>query len=226
MKFIDDLLFLAMDVVEGNVNTLILERQENFSRIVFNIFQQSKGYSGPISITNGMDKFVNLEKDILLFFNPFEINLNDRRFINSLYSQIVSQISDYVDLKNQIVTDGYHLLEKIEEEFDCINLKFSFEPDMREYLKSWKVEFDDDTSNLFERVISLLKICTYVNKYSLLIFVGFKQYFTFEEFSEFVKMVRYFGVTILLIEPQEINIAAGENVCIVDRDSCIIPYVK
>ena len=98
---------LEILIPEGGVSGICLENPKTMQSFVSNLWKQSNGEEGDIFISDG-DKSVHLDKGASVVFNPFSIDVNEKKILTKLMIQLVSisllQVLEWVSLsQNNII---------------------------------------------------------------------------------------------------------------------------
>ena len=75
---------------------------------------------------------------------------------------------------------------------------------------------------IIKRLFEYIKICSFICKYKLIIFVNLKTYLSDEEIEELYKISNYCKISLLLIESREKDWNGDEMEYIIDKDQCLI----
>lgn len=75
------------DVIEFDnaIKRIKVRSSKDFKHISFNLLNE---------ITISIDNDIVDNKNVLIIYNPFEINLNDKKFLNNIYKELESNIND------------------------------------------------------------------------------------------------------------------------------------
>ena len=83
--------------------------------------------------------------------------------------------------------------------------------------------FEHNYSSLLEEVIDYIDIFSQIIKTKLFVFVSLRSFLTDEEFNNFMKIMDYKGIRVLLIERYLLlDTGTNNNVHIIDKDLCVI----
>jgi CRISPR-associated protein Csn2 len=211
-----------MELSEGSIAGISFENPVLFRSFTENLWKQSNGMDGEIYLTKG-DKPVKLHKEGCVVFNPYDIDVNDKKVLNHIYSEMqeLAEQDCYVK-KAEINAAIVSLLDELETSLPY-PLEYSLELDFSQLLKLYGVKVEMQCAGLMERVVCYIRLIHQVLGVELFIFVHFLDYFSLEEVEQLEEMVRYEQIFVLLIEnkvsPEKFT---NQKWWILDGDSCII----
>ena len=78
---------LVMEFRENQVQVAVVENQEYFSILLENLYRQSIGGEGKFIFSEG-DKILSLEKQAEIIWNPFSIDMNNKKILGKLYHEL------------------------------------------------------------------------------------------------------------------------------------------
>lgn len=222
MKFFFDTCGLEADIKECGMTGISIENPVMFRRLTESLWNQSNGLNGELYITC-KDKAIKLNKDVCVIFNPYSIDVNEKKIINRIYSEM-NDITEQeymvrkADINSSIVT----LLDEISEHLPY-PLEYSLDLDFQQLLKLYGVRIEMKDIELAERIVDYIRIAHQVLGISVFIFVHFRDYFSNEEIRGFEEMASYEQVSLIMIENRvELTGNEDEKWWIIDKDSCII----
>ena len=149
--------------------------------------------------------------------------------ISSLSKQLTNKLQQYVETSydnDDLYQDVYHKL--IEFGNDLINsvpypLCFSQSLTKIDIIKMLDIQLEHNYSSLLEEVIDYIDIFSQIIKTKLFVFVSLRSFLTDEEFNNFMKIMDYKGIRVLLIERYLLlDNGINNNVHIIDKDLCVI----
>lgn len=221
MKFVYPEINKVFEADANFVNTLVIENQELFCRIIEDIYNQINGFDGK-SVLSADNKILPIHKhlEILSQFIPFEINRK------KLLSKICSA------LEEKAISDEYYyqtteLMNKIEKyllelsfDFTC---NISFENiGIASLIKASGMEISDDYNSLGEKIIDLIELITEFDRKKFYVIINLRNYLSDEETTLFMDTVINHGFAVLMIEGNEHPPLPKEKRYIVDKDLCEI----
>lgn len=210
------LINLINEVIEFNnsIKCIKFNNQLNYRELCFNLLD---------NLTFSIDNNIyDLNKISLIIYNPFEIDLNEKKLLNSMYKELEKEINE-----NNIIS-----LQKIEGE--CINLleelsinydyqyEYSDSIDISKLLSAFNVQFPDIVySNYLELVVSYFKLYNKYCKTKVIISFGLLDLLSNEEIVLLEKELSYLDLILLDISYIG-NMNKIEETFVIDEDWCII----
>ncbi len=219
MKLAYSKFFETLDFEKGS-QTLVVENVELLRTIILQLKFQINNKIGDFILSDN-DAILDISKNILLITDVFEIS--------SLSKQLKNKLQQYVESSydnDDLYRDVYHKL--IEFGNDLINsapypLCFSQSLTKIDIIKMLDIQLEHNYSSLLEEVIDYIDIFSQIIKTKLFIFVSLRSFFTDEEFNNFMKIIDYKGIRVLLIERYlSLDNGINNNVHIIDKDLCVI----
>lgn len=207
---------------EGSlVNTVIIENQRFFYRLLMELNAQTNGSGGKCTVSIDdmpvpMDKYV----EVLDVFAPFEINRKP----------LLSKVNAALE-KNAVAGEHWEetgeILRVVSEYLD--KLAFDFPCDIifpkvaiGTIIRNAGVELRDSYSSLCEKVIDYMELVRQFDRDKLFVTVNFRSYVEDEEAEQFLQTILSHGYHILMLESSERNRLTHENRLIIDSDLCEI----
>lgn len=218
MKLAYSKLFETLDFEKGS-QTLVVENVELLRTIILQLKFQINNKIGDFILSDN-DSILDISKNILLITDVFEISSLSKQLKNKLQQYLESSYDD------DIFLDVYHKL--IEFGNDLINsapypLCFNQSLTKIDIIKMLDIQLEHNYSSLLEEVIDYIDIFSQIIKTKLFVFVSLRSFLTDEEFNNFMKIMDYKGIRVLLIERYlSLNNGMNNNVHIIDKDLCVI----
>jgi CRISPR-associated protein Csn2 len=213
---------LEIEIYEGDLAGICIENPTMFRRFTESLWNQANGAEGEIFLTQG-EKPIRLNKEVCVIFNPYSVDVNERKIINRVYSEM-QEISDmnYYTQQSKINSAVVSLLDEIGVHLPY-PLDYSLNLDFQQLLKIYGVKIEMHDTELIDRVVNYIRLSHQVLGTFIFVFVHFRAYFTQEELSRLREMILYEQIAVLMIE-NNVNLAESinEKWWIVDNDLCII----
>ena len=219
MKLAYSKFFETLDF-EKQSQTLVVENVELLRTIILQLKFQINNKIGDFILSDN-DEILDISKNILLITDVFEIS--------GLSKQLKNKLQQYVETSydnDDLYQDVYQKL--IEFGNDLINsapypLCFSQSLTRIDIIKILDIQLEHNYSSLLEEVIDYIDIFSQIIKTKLFVFVSLRSFLTDEEFNNFMKIMDYKGIRILLIERYlSLDNGINNNVHIIDNDLCVI----
>lgn len=201
----------------------IVESPELFSKYVQGLLAQINGGDGNFVFCID-EKEIDLSKSIELIINPFSVNINDRRIVNKLYSELSKTAYDsenYLYTQN-ILADIQKYFLNLEQSSNYI-LEMDSEIDITALLKALNVRLEIFADDFFEMLNQYIKIIAELMKKKVVGFVNISSFFTKQQLEELIKNAAYNEMKLLLIENHQKEYSLNDTRCIIiDKDGCEI----
>lgn len=209
----------SITVENDSVMCIEIENKSYFYRLVndFNVISNGD-VPESISFFDWNNEELDLTSKIGLYIDYFNIDLNSKRNINSLYKIIKSNLVE--ENKNKLMSHYSKMksiLSKLLVDYD-IPLSIDDDFDIENILKLVKIKIK--TSNdLLSNLLLLIDINKIFKNNQLLIFVNLKQYLKESELNEFYKYSLYNNEKVLLIDSQSYGVTTKyEKKIIIDSN--------
>lgn len=196
--------YIDNDIVlsDNKIMVMEVENKSYFYRIIndLNLISHGNILETVIAYDNE-DSEIILSNKIEIYVDYFNIELNSKKNLVSLYKTLQNSINDedkdniakyYTKIKNIL---SKSLLDS------NLSLNINDEYDLENLLKLFKVNIALQ-NNLLDNLLLIIDINTMFKNNDLLIFVNLKQYLTKIELEELYKYSIYNDVKILLIDSQ------------------------
>ena len=204
----------------GHMYGLCLERANVLKDFIDKIYLQSKGEEGDIYLTDKMYS-IRFEKEVSVIFNPFSLDVNEKRIISKLHSEMANIANQEWYIKIQEIN------AKIIGLIDDVSIRipypidYVYEMDFLQILKAYTVRIDNQETELVNRIVNYVKLTHQILGIKVFVFVHFKDYFTIDEMEQMEETLMYEGVVVLLIESSIENISKLKW-WVIDNDNCLI----
>ena len=167
-----------------------------------------------------------LEKEdtsFLYISNSFSLSLNSKKNLNALYKILKNRY--YLEFKNDFIQINNKLEEIIKEisiDFD-INLNANSEVKLDDLFKIASIEFSEDYTSYFEKLIKFIKISNELEKIDVVFIKNVHSYLNDDEIIRLINEFKYLNIMIINIEfAQYFIINDFEVNYIIDKDLCEI----
>lgn len=147
---------LELRLIENAITVLSVEAPSAYQKIMHDFWQQYNGNEGSFILSeNG--KELKIQKNVECIYNPFSVNLNDKKILTKLYHELSLQSDSLLQ------EDGIELRESIISYFDKLlntvpyAITYNFEFELSSIIKALYVQTDSTADTLTE------KLCSYMN---------------------------------------------------------------
>ena len=206
---------------ENQINVLIIENPKLFTGILRDVWNQANGGDGGLLLSeNG--KEVVFGKTVEVVFNPFQLDINNRKMVSALYKDLSEAAKDSMLIETaELNADYLRYFDSLIENYPY-PVTYDDQIEIGELFKAFKVRFDDSSDSLAEFVLNYSRMVSRVLEIRLFVFIGVKQYFSREELSFLYQSLFYEKIFLLDIESEQKDILEEEKTVTIDKDQCII----
>lgn len=212
---------LGIKLKENQINLLIIEHPMYMTEIIEGLQKQCDGEEGEMVLSRE-NQIIKFDKYADVIVNPFSFNLNDRKIVNKLYTQLQEIGIDYWEEKEKLNSEFVRLLDQVISTCPYTNIKYNLTCEWNDLFKLYDVRITALSGRLLDRLIEYIKVLSYLTETKLLCLANLKSYLTSEELKELYQMAYYNKIYLLLIEPFEREELEGEKLYIIDKDMCLI----
>lgn len=217
---------ISFSIIEDNscvCNEWIIEEPIAFSEYVKELFYQINGGEGNFVLSCD-EKEQDISKLMDMIIDPFSVNINDRKIINKLYSEL-SQTAynneNYLYTQNLLSNIQKYFLD-LEQSSNYV-LDITSEIDIRALYKALDVKLEIYTDDFFEMINQYIKIDAELMKKEVIVFINLGSYLSKEQLEELIKNAAYNEIKLLLIENyQKDYFLKDTRYIIIDKDGCEI----
>ena len=219
MKLANSKFFETLEFECGS-QTLVVENVELLRTIILQLKFQINNKIGDFILSDN-DAILDISKNILLITDVFEISDLSKQLKNKLQQYVESSYDNddlYQDVYQKLIEFGNDLTNSSPYPL-CFNQEIS----KFDIIKLLDIQFEHNYSSLLEEVIDYIDIFSQIIKTKLFVFVSLRSFLTDEEFNNFMKIMDYKGIRVLLIERYLLlDTGTNNNVHIIDKDLCVI----
>ena len=196
MKLANSKFFETLEFECGS-QTLVVENVELLRTIILQLKFQINNKIGDFILSDN-DAILDISKNILLITDVFEISGLSKQLKNKLQQYVESSYDNddlYQDIYQKLIEFGNDLTNSSPYPL-CFNQEIS----KFDIIKLLNIQFEHNYSSLLEEVIDYIDIFSQIIKTKLFVFVSLRSFLTDEEFNNFMKIMDYKGIRVLLIE--------------------------
>ena len=199
----------------------IIESPDIFLKVLQELCSQINGSEGSFVLSD--EKEISLSKYSEIIVNPLNVNINERKILNKLYTELLKlSIEENIYLETlKIKTELQEYFMKLEHTSNYF-LKIDSETDMMAIFKALGIKFQNYADNLIEYLCQYITIITSLMNKKLIILVNLRSYINDEQLKLLVENLRYKEITLLFIENMERKLLNGFYRYIIDSDQCEI----
>lgn len=209
--------------VEG-VQTLVIENPKEYREFILNLLRQIDGEVGDLKFYENLEE-KNMKNKIIFSANPFFLDINNRRIIDSLYKNmqeliLTEKFEEYKELESKIYNFLSSLL--INEHID---VELNEEIDTKKLFQAANIHIADLNSNndLLENISQYISVIKRYTNIEIMIFINLRAMFEKEEWKNLVQDIKKSNICLFNIETYSSFVEVpGEKIYIIDKDLCEI----
>lgn len=200
----------------------IIESPELFAEYVQELYMQCENDEGRFVLSEEENE-INLSKVSEIIMNPLGLELNQKKIINKLYSELVKTSMSEVMYEKTAELTRYiaNYIMDLEDNADY-TVQFSDRLDVSILLKAMDVKYEETEESLLEHLIRYIKLVVSLLNVRLIILVNIRSYLNDTQFDELIQEIKYQEIKVLFIENQGRGCAEGGMRYIIDKDGCEI----
>ena len=221
MKLINSKYNFSFDLNNNLINVLVCENEKVYNDMIIDLYKL-EGDRDSSFILSSDEKQINFNDNCEIIFNPFKIDINNKKNIEKLYGQLskyMSMDNMFIE-KNEIIEQLYMYINKLSliSEYDILH---NDRLEDKSIFKLIGLEIENDGC-FDDMLINYMKVTNKLQGSKLYIFVNLKSFITSNDVLKMYKGIEYNKINVLLIENVDRKMVNGENKIIIDRDGCII----
>ncbi|MGF3113975.1 type II-A CRISPR-associated protein Csn2 [Facklamia sp. P12937] len=181
---------------------LVIEEVKLFS----NIIEQIYSYTEEAELKFYDHKNNNLKaNEMVIITDILGYQINSTTFLNIIYQDIIDQLNETPEKKNQLEQTLHQLLVQVDDalidsELDLI----ANEVDIKAVLKLFNVTIATDYHSINERFYDIVQVVNYLKKKKLLIIINSLSYLTRDQVHDLFEYITSYGLRTLFIEPRKL----------------------
>ncbi len=210
-----------LEFVENQVIIWAIESPRLMRKYLGNLIHQTISREGEFVLSD-QGKEVEISKNVDIVLNPFEVDVNDKKCINKIYSELreLAYGEKYYLRSQQLFGMITNFLLELEQE-SSVNLSFG-ELDFIQLLKAMGVKCDDSDNGLVGRLGQYLQVISRILNKRVVVFVNLSAYLEQKELILLLEQAFYLKIYVVLIEKDDICLAFPKKTYIIDSDGCEI----
>lgn len=207
---------------ENTVNVLVIENKQLFRNVINDLALAVAGNDSRWVLSEA-GKVLSLNKAVSFIPNPLQIDLNEKKLLEGLYSElsnIMVEDTHFVETANIISMLNAYVDRALNE----IEYPFLGAADMtvQSLFKLANVRFESYSNDDLDRLANYVQLCSRFKKSRLAVFINLKTYFSDEELELLYKDMQYKKLPVLLLENRESKLLENESLTIIDNDICFV----
>ena len=200
----------------------VIESPEDFSAYVQELLRQSEGEEGQFVLSDG-DKEKDISKYAEVIINPFAVNINDRKILNRLYSELSElAVGEEEYMQTQEIKSKLQAYFLELEHISPYILEIDTELDITAIFKAMCIKFSNYTDDFVGNLNQYIKIMAELMYKKVIVLVNIGSYVSKEQLEQIVKGSAYNEIALLMIEKVQRELKDRAYQYIIDTDRCEI----
>lgn len=208
-----------LEFYEDQVNVLLIKDTKCFTNIIQKINDKIEGIdSDEIFLLDDDNKELNMQKEMCMLTDLFNIDYNSKKVLGKLYDKISASIenSDNTTLQKLFVEIRKCVVEEINE--FPFEFTMSDNIDLISMLKLYNLKIDNlSYETILEKIEFLIDLNATLNLFNIIVIPNLKIYLSNEELIELYKYSLYNNVKLLLIERNINQKLDYEHILVIDE---------
>lgn len=185
------------------------------------MYEQIAGRTGEWVLSDN-NKELSISKHIDMVNDYININLNDKKLLTKIYSNLknksLEDYNNYCQISESIIEYVQELL--FDEEFDLVQTN-SIDP--IDIFKGVSIEIDDNDKSITEKFLEHIKISERFMDTKLFVFINLREFFNEEEVIQIYNKLLLNKNYFIIIQSQFlVSIDSREKLYIIDDELCEI----
>lgn len=193
----------SINLSEEYVRVLEIEDKALFANVVRSINELcNKLESKEYIVLLDQDKELDFSKAAYFIIDILNINFNDRKILNKLYSRLKEDINLDLEVKCKLEVYFKDIFNILDEKLMEYTFEFSSktELEVEELFKLYGIRIYNMEQSFLEKVMYFLDLISLLDLCDVVIFCNLKTFFTNEEIEEIYKHIIHNKIKVLLIE--------------------------
>lgn len=148
------------------------------------------------------NKELDFSKNAYFVFDILNIDFNDRKILNKLYSNIKSNVYLDDDLRRDLEKYYVEVFNLIDSTLLELPFEFTFKAELvvEDLLKFYGIKIINESQSFMEKFLYLIDLVSMLDLCKVLIFCNIKSFFTDRQIEEIYKHVIHNQLKVLLLE--------------------------
>lgn len=222
MRLVYPLLDVELCLSINSPTVLVLEDKAFFLQFVFDLWNHSQGKEGNLLLSE-KDKPVKVDKNVEVVINPFAINLNDKKILTKVYSELEELCNEsYIEEISAINANIVSLMDMLEQSISY-PIKFDIDVELKGLFKLQCVKIEESDDGLLDRLVSYIKLLHQICAIRVFVFVNLKAFLSSDMIAELYKACIYEEVIVIDVESHDYGKEIeSEQYFVIDQELCFI----
>lgn len=221
MKLVNNRYEFKIDFALSNNYIFVVENAKEYRKVCLEFFNEFNGTMESEFVLSENSNILQMSKNILLFWDYFSLDINNRKILNEINSLILEKLQayDFAEKMCQINKLILEINDKILEDFDFkIVYDEEFGTDKLIKISSYKIS---ESNGFLEKILAYIKIYSSLKPVKMIVFLGLAQFLSKDEIETLAKNIEYLGLGLLLVERSDYKLDSFQRI-LVDNDLCEI----
>lgn len=185
------------------------------------MWNQYNGADGSFILSED-GKELKIQKNIECIYNPFCINLNDKKILSKIHQELSLQSNEL--LQEESISFRQSVITFFDKLVNIVpyDITYNFEFDLISIIKALDVQTNSVSESLLERLCTYMKLMHQLCGISIFVFSNLKSFFTGTELQLLYESAQYDKIHLINVESIHTPFINGEKCWIIDKDLCII----
>ena len=222
MKLLNNKYNICFDFSESNIFELVCEKPNIYNDLVCDLYNANNDLDSHFILLKD-DNLIEFDKNCEIIFNPFCIDINNKRNIDKFYGLLVnkSNYDEFYLRKNELFLKIFEFVNEVSFNID-FPILYDEDTEVKNLFKAINLKIDMDTSNLLELLDSYIKITNRLQGEKIYILINLKSFLSLKEIKMFYESALYNKYKLILFENIDRSDVENERKIIIDNDGCII----
>lgn len=192
-----------INISEDYIRVLEIEDKALFANIVQSINELcNKLESKEYIILLDQDKKIDFSKATYFIIDILNINFNDRKILNKLYSRFKEDVSLDLEVKCKLEVYFKDIFNILDEKLIEYPFEFSYktELEIEELFKIYAIRVCNTEQSFIEKVLYFLDLISLLDLCDIVIFCNLKSFFRDDQIEEIYKHIIHNKIKVLLVE--------------------------
>ena len=208
-----------LEIKENRITVFTVENPLFYRQFIMDIIAQTQNCSSRFTLSDDKETYL-FSKNVELITDIFNLTFDSRFFQNKINQIVLEESRNYSTEIQNLINNINNLGSEV---LSSLNFEANYTPisDIGGILKLFGFYLDAETMTIPERLIEYLNFLNLFSDKKLFIILNLKSIITQKEYDEFIKLLQYKKINVLLIEAKISEITNKNEITkIIDNDLC------